>query len=178
MSEKEIISKVPKLTEEQIAANRAFQAELRKQFSLRKPSTGDYAAKVLAHNLNQITALTLELENRNDEDLKIRMETLTRDTMVWAESIGEFELARHLATATPDIERMNAYREAQDRPDDEWCGHPKITYKDGRPEQSAIVEFEFYSARHGKRVAMQKCCICGFRLALPNTNAGHRRMRH
>lgn len=163
-----IVSKVPELTDELIAANEDDQRRWRKLFVAPQTSKDKYAENVIKSNLTMLDSYRRQMRNANNKtkkQLKIKANELRRDTAAWLANLGQFEAAKQLAVSTRQRRIYRDYLEAERRDNSEWCEHPIFDYVDGHLQQKAFREFDFDSPRHGRRLSMVRCNECGFRNA-------------
>lgn len=166
MPEKNIVSKVPELTPELLAANEAEQKTWRAQFVLPDTSTEAYAAAVIASNLEMLDALEIAMDKAKGEErkqIRAKLIVFREETAVWLASIGKFADAKRVAHSQKQKGLYRQYEKATNRDDADWCKHPRWKEKDGKFEQITYREFDFHSTKHGVIVSMMRCSICGFR---------------
>lgn len=166
MPEKNIVSKVPELTPELLAANAEQQKTWRAQFVLPDSSTEAYAASVIASNLEMLDALEIAVDKADGEEYKqirVKLIALREETATWLGTIGKFTDAKRVAYSQRQKGLYRQYEKAVARDDADWCKHPRWAEKDGQFEQIAYREFDFPSTKHGGIVSMMRCSICDFR---------------
>lgn len=169
MAQSEIVSKVPEVTPELLAANEEEQKQWRKQFRYTPTSADSYANNVIRDNLNILDTLERQLrETKNVLErtvIRSRIAQFRDDTAIWLASVGQFEQAGKLTTSQANRELYKAYAKAVKLADDAWCEHPPFEHIDGNLSQIAYREMEFFSDRHGRKVSMVRCSRCDFRNA-------------